>query len=260
MLTLFKARAVHYRHGRVGHGGNDMSALVNALGTFADLHFDTVQFPHLGSKLFAMLARRAEYLQLADVAYGGKCLHMRSSHAAGAQHADHFRILVGHVLYADAAVAADTHVLQDAVIDESQRFSIFDRGEKDQAAVQARPCAVLLLRGDALVFRLVDDIRLHSNREIPGRRSAFHAAELVAARCVAGWDSNIYSWPANGLAGRNAPVGLLERRDGVFDRQDLRNDVIVDKECHGDFGLWARLALRHATKALSAGTQQPAWS
>ena len=65
---------------------------------------------------------------------------MGARHAAGAEHADDLGVLVGHVFDADAAVAADPHVLQMAVVDEGERLAVLDRGEQDQAAEQARAC------------------------------------------------------------------------------------------------------------------------
>ena len=152
MRALLEQAAVGDLERGVGQRRDDVRALVDVLRLVADLHLDVVVRRHLAAELLAVLLGRAEHLQLLDGAHARERLHVGARHAAGAEHADHLGVLVRHVFDADAAVGADPHVLQMAVIDEGERLAVLDRGEQDQAAEQARPRAVFLLRDDAVVF------------------------------------------------------------------------------------------------------------
>ena len=68
--------------------------------------------------------------------------------------------------------------------------------------IQARPYAIFLLRDDAVVFGLVDDVGLHPDREIAGRRAAFHCAPLIVLCRIAGRDANVDARAAYGFAHR----------------------------------------------------------
>ena len=198
-------------NGGVGQRRHDVRALVDVLRPVADLHLDVVGRRHLAAEVLAVLLGRAEHLQLLDRAHAGERLHMGARHAAGAEHADHLGILVRHVFDADAAVGADPHVLQVAVIDEGERLAVLDRGEQDQPAEQARPRAVFLLRDDAVVLALVDDVGLHPDGEIAGGRAALHRAPLVVLAGIAGRDADVDARPADRFLGGQREIGLLQR-------------------------------------------------
>ena len=130
--------AIGDRHRGIRQRGNDVGALVDVLGPVADLDLDIVFRRHLAAELLAVLAGRAEHLQLLDRAHAGEGLHVGARHPAGAEDADHFGILIGQIFDANAAVGADPHVLEVAVIEEGQKLAVLDRGEQDQPAEQAR--------------------------------------------------------------------------------------------------------------------------
>ncbi len=157
---------------------------------------------------------------------------MRARHAAGAQHTDHLRVLVREVLHADAAVGANPHVLQVAVIDEGKQLAVLDRGQQDQAAVKAGPHTVLFLRDDALVFFFVDDVGLHADREVAGGRSSLHGAPLVVPGRIAGGNTDVDARPADRLLGGELQIRLFQRRNGVLHGEDLLDFLVVDDERH----------------------------
>jgi len=66
----------------------------------------------------------------------------------------------------DGAVGRDTQMLQVSVVDDGERLARFDVGQEHQAAVAARPRAVLLLRANAFVLALVHDVGFHADGEI----------------------------------------------------------------------------------------------
>ena len=94
-----------------------MGALVDLLRPVADLDLDIVFRRHLAAELLAVCLGGAEHLQLLDGAHARERGHVGARHAAGAEHADHLGIRIGHVFDADAAVGADPHVLQVAVVE-----------------------------------------------------------------------------------------------------------------------------------------------
>ena len=151
MGALLEQAAVGDLDRGIGQRRDDVGALVDVLGAVADLHLDVVFLPPSrgrtlrGSRLVGL--NTCSFLMLRT---RGERLHVGARHAAGAEHADHFGVLVRHVFHADAAVGADPHVLQMAVIDEGQRLAVLDRGQQDQAAVKAGPHAVFLLRHHAV--------------------------------------------------------------------------------------------------------------
>src|SRR6185369_9759748 len=96
--------ALRHRHRGIRDRGDDVRAAIDILGTIADNNLDAVALAHLAAERLAVRARRAEDLQLRDVAHAAERLHVRARHAAGAEHADHPRVLARHVLHADRAV------------------------------------------------------------------------------------------------------------------------------------------------------------
>jgi hypothetical protein len=98
---------------------------------------------------------------------------MATCHTARAQHSDHLTTCICHILDANAAVAANPHMLQMAVVDEGQRFAILDRCEQDQATKEAGTRAVFLLRHHAVVIGLIDHVGFHPDGKVAGGRTAF---------------------------------------------------------------------------------------
>jgi hypothetical protein len=87
-------------------------------------------------------------------------------------------------------------MLQVTIIDQGQRFAVLNTVKQNQTAKPTRPHTVLLLGDGALVFLLIDNVRLHANREIAGHRSAFHGAPLINFVGIFSRDLNVDARPA----------------------------------------------------------------
>ena len=177
--------------------------------------------------------RGAVDLDALDVPNGGERLGVRARHAAGTDHGDNGGVLTGHVACADAGVSADAHVLEVTVVDDGEGLAVLDAHQQDQAAEEAGPHAVLLLRASAAVLLLVDDVRLHADGEVAGGRAAFHRAPLVHLRGVGRGDADVDARAAYGLGARELLVRLSERAYRLLHRQDGRDVVVIQDEGHG---------------------------
>src|SRR5215510_10959193 len=232
MRALFQQAAVGDVDGGIGERSQDMRSLVDVLRLVADLDLDIVLRRHLAAEGLAVRLGRAEHHELLDGAYAGERLHMGARHATRAEHADDFCILVRHVLDADAAVAAGPPVLQMPVIEEGERLAVLDRGEQNEPAVETGPHAVFFLRHYAVVLRLVDDVRLHADREIAAGRAALHGAPLVVLGRIAGRDADVDARPTDGILPRQREIGLLQRLERHLHGQELFHVVVVDDQRH----------------------------
>jgi len=103
----------------------------------------------------------------------------------------------------------DAQVLQDAVVDDRERRAGLDVGEENQSAVASRTLAIFLLRANALVLALVDDVGFHADGEVAAGRAAFHRAPLVELLRVAGRDTDVDARAAHRFGpkrGRGTPI------------------------------------------------------
>jgi len=157
-----------------------MRTLIYVFRSLADLHLKSIELLHLLAEGFTVGFRRTEHLQLLQV---GSHMHesrqMGACHAARPEHADDGGILARHVLCTDAAIGADARELQHTVVDESERLAILGGCEEDEAAIEPRLGAVLLLRCDAVVALFVNDIGFHANRKVAAHGATFHAAPTI---------------------------------------------------------------------------------
>ena len=210
-----------------------MSALVDVLRIVADLYLDIVLGRHLTAETLAVFAGGTEHLQLLDGTHAGERLHVAPRHAARAEHAHHRGILIRQVFDADAAVRPHPHMLQVAVVDEGERLTVLDRGQQDQPAIEPRPQAIFLLRDDAIVFGLVDDVGFHPDREISRGRASLHRAPLVVPGRIPGRNADVDARPADCLVGGKLEVGFLQCRERRLHRQQFLDHRVVDDERHG---------------------------
>src|SRR6185437_17048764 len=114
-------------------------------------------------------------------------------------------ILPSQILRAYACAGADTHVLQNAIVNERERLAVAGRQKEDDPAVRARLAAVLLLGPVAVrAPRPGDDVGFHANREIAVIR-AFHRAPAEVAVVAFAGEVHVDARPMDRTAGRQLP-------------------------------------------------------
>src|SRR5581483_1892256 len=239
MRPLFQPIADDDRNRGVGTAGDDVGAAVNVARAVDRLDLDVEALADFPRVILAVLLRRAVDLDSTYLPRQQKRFGVRARHAAGAEHADDARLLLGHIFRPDAGVRADADVLEIAVVDQRERLAVLDAGEKNEAAVVARPDAIFLLRDRPVVFLLVNDIRFHADREVAGDRSALHRAPLVDFIRIGRRDLDVDARAADRLLARELRVRFLERAHRNLHREDAADVVVVENQGHAKLRILA---------------------
>ena len=179
-----------------------------------------------------MRRRRAVDLQLFDIAHQHERIHVASRHAAGADHANDFGIFAAHAAYADAAVGADAHMLQHAVIDQGEGLAVAHAGEKDQAAIKPWPDAVSIVNTAAAMLAFVHDVGFHPDREIAPCGAALHRAPLIGQTGLRSGNLDIDPRSAHRLSGSEIRVRPFQHLDRVRHRENTRDILVVNDQSH----------------------------
>ena len=179
-----------------------------------------------------MLRGRAVDLKLFDIAHQHERIHVVSRHPAGTEHADHFRIFAAHATHADAAVGADAHMLEHAIVDECERLAVAHAGEKDQAAIEPRLDAVSFVNAAAAMFALKHDVGFHPDREITSCGTALHRAPLVGQADLRSRDLDIDPRSAYRLSGDEVCIRHFQHLDRVRHGENTGDIVVVDDQSH----------------------------
>ena len=105
-----------------------------------------------------------------------------------------------------------------------------DTAEYNERGITILSNAIFLLRPCAVVLLLVDDVRLHADREVAAGRATFDAAPLVDLPGLAGRDLNVGARLAHRIGSDELAISLVERIDGNTHREKFRHVRIADDQ------------------------------
>ena len=218
--------------GGIGAGGENVRATTDLARQIKGFALDAMALRDLGGKPFAVRASRTEHLDPLDLPHFQQGFHIRRCHAARAEHPERATILPRHDIGPDGAVCSDAQVLQVAVVDDGERRTGLDIREKHQAAIAAWARAVLLLRANAFILALVDDVGFHPDGEVAAGGAPFHRSPLVELPGVARRDADVDARAADGLARCEVAVGRLEGPPHRSRLEHAPHDLVVDQQGH----------------------------
>src|SRR6185369_4232396 len=124
----------------------------------------------------------------------------------------------------------DARELGQPVIEDRERLAALDVGEEDEAAINAGLDAIFPLGASAVVFLLVDDVRLHADGEIAAGGAAFDAAPLIDLSGLLGRDHDVGARLAHSVGGDELTIGLIERVDGLAHGEQPGHIRIADDQ------------------------------
>src|SRR4051812_36886225 len=146
----------------VGARSDDIRAAHGVFGAFDRSNFNAELLAHLGSVGFAVFLGRAEDFYFTELSHFIEREQIGARHAAGAEDADDAGVFARKIFGAETGAAADPHMLNDAVVDDRQRFAVASGEHHDKATKSSWLDAILF---DGLAFGPFEHVGLHPDRK-----------------------------------------------------------------------------------------------